>query len=128
MFIGSAIAAVAGVLFVVNIGFASANDYVVALTLDIWVMLVLGGLGNNKGALLGAFLVTVLDRVTAVTAIQLNMLGSEFEFNYVRYILFGIILLLMLRYRPQGLLPEPSRTTVAHETFEGRDAAAEVPG
>ena len=114
MLIGSAMAAIAGVLFAVNIGFVSTNDYGVALTLDIWVMVVLGGIGNNKGALLGALIVTLLDRITAVTAIQLNMLGFEWEFNYVRYILFGLVLLLMLRYRPQGLLPEPAHTTIAH--------------
>ncbi len=87
-------------------------------------MVVLGGLGNNRGALLGALIVTVLDRVTAVTAIQLNMMGSQFEFNYVRFILFGIILLVMLRYRPQGLLPEPVRTTLAHDAI----ALAAAPG
>ncbi len=118
MIIGSAIAAIAGVFFVVNVGFASSNDYVMTLTLDIWVMIVLGGLGNNKGALLGALIVTVLDRVTAITAIQLNMLGSDFEFNYVRYIVFGLILLVMLRYRPQGLLPEPMQTTQARAVLE----------
>ena len=115
MFIGSALAAIAGVLFVVNLGFASANDYAVGLTLDVWVMVVLGGLGNNRGALLGALLITILDRVTAIAAIQLNMLGYDWEFNYVRYILFGLILLAMLRYRPQGILPEPTRTTDAHQ-------------
>ena len=117
MFIGSALAAVAGVLFVVNVGFASTNDYVVALTLDVWVMVVLGGLGNHRGALLGALIVTILDRVTSIVAIQLGMMGSQFEFNYVRYILFGIILLIMLRYRPQGLLPESARTTRAREAL-----------
>ena len=55
----------------------------------------------------------MLDRVTAITAIQLNMLGSDFEFNYVRYILFALILLFMLRYRRQGILPEPLDTTGA---------------
>lgn len=115
MFIGSAIAAVAGVLFATNLGFASSNDYVIVLTLDIWVMVVFGGLGNNRGALLGALVVTVLDRLTSIAAIQLNALGYELEFNYVRYIIFGIILLLMLRFRPQGLLPERSETTQAHE-------------
>jgi branched-chain amino acid transport system permease protein len=118
MLIGSAIAALAGVFFVSNIGYASANDYGVGLTLDVWVMVVLGGLGNQRGALLGALLITLLDRITAVSAIQLNMLGVAWEFNYVRYILFGVILLLMLRYRPQGLLPEPLRTTTAHQRME----------
>lgn len=114
MLIGSALAAIAGVFFVVNVGFASANDYAVGLTLDVWVMVVLGGIGNNRGALLGALLITVLDRVTAISAIQLNMLGAQWEFNYVRFILFGLILLAMLRYRPQGILPEPTKTTDAH--------------
>lgn len=115
MFIGSVLAALSGVLFAVNLGFISTNDYVVVLTLDTWVMVVLGGIGNNRGALLGALIVTLLDRVTSILAIQLDMLGSQFEFNYVRFILFGIILLLALRYRPQGLLPEPTQTTQAHE-------------
>lgn len=118
MVIGSALAAMAGVLFVTNVGFASANDYGVALTLDIWVMIVLGGLGNMRGALLGALIVTVLDRFTAIAAIQSNMLGINIEFNYVRYILFGLILLLMLRYRPQGLWPEPRRTTRADRVLQ----------
>jgi branched-chain amino acid transport system permease protein len=119
MVIGSALAAMAGVLFVANIGFASANDYGVALTLDIWVMIVLGGLGNMRGALLGALLVTLLDRMTSIAAIQFNMLGLDIEFNYVRYILFGVILLLMLRFRPQGLWPESRRTTDANKVVDG---------
>lgn len=114
MLIGSVMAAISGVLFAVNQGFVNTNDYVVTLTLDIWVMVVLGGLGNNRGALLGALLITCLDRFTQIAAIQLNMSGFDLEFNYVRFILFGIILLLMLRYRPQGLLPESPYTTVAH--------------
>jgi branched-chain amino acid transport system permease protein len=118
MVIGSAMAAIGGVLFVTNVGFASANDYGVALTLDIWVMIVLGGLGNMRGALLGALIVTLLDRITSIAAIQFNMLGIDIEFNYVRYILFGLILLLMLRYRPQGLWPEPRRTTQANKVLD----------
>lgn len=115
MFIGSVIAAISGVLFAVNLGFINTNDYVVTLTLDVWVMVVLGGLGNPKGALLGTFLIAVLDRVTAIAAIQMNMADFNLEFNYVRFILFAVILLLMMRYRPQGILPEPNYTTEAHQ-------------
>ena len=118
MLIGSVIAAISGVLFAVNLGFVNTNDYVVTLTLNIWVMIVLGGLGNNRGAILGAFIITCLDRFTQVAAIQLNMSGFTLEFNYVRFILFGIILLLMLRYRPQGLLPESRFTTPAHDVLK----------
>ena len=100
-------------LFVVNSGFIGSDDYTVALTLDVWVMVVLGGLGNNRGALVGAFVVTLLDRITSIAALQLDAMGSQWEFNYLRYILFGLILLLVLRYRRQGMLPEPLPTTSA---------------
>ena len=115
MLIGSMIAAVGGVLFALNTGFVNTNDYVVTLTLDIWVMVVLGGVGNNRGALLGALLIAIMDRITQIAAIALNMSGSPIEFNYARFILFGVLLLLMLRYRPGGLLPESPLTTDAHE-------------
>ena len=82
-------------------------------------MVVLGGLGNNRGAVLGALVVTLLDRVTAIATIQMNMSAIELEFNYVRYIIYGLILLLMLRFRPQGILPEPARTTHAHDLLAG---------
>lgn len=118
MMIGSVIAAVSGVLFALNTGFVNTNDYVVTLTLDVWVMVVLGGLGNNRGALLGAALISIMDRFTQVAAIQLNMSGFPLEFNYVRFILFGVILLLMLRYRPQGLVPESPFTTPAHRVLD----------
>jgi len=115
MAVGSVIAAIGGVLFALNTGFVNTNDFVVTLTLDVWVMVVLGGIGNNRGALLGALLIALMDRFTQIGAIALNMSGSEIEFNYVRYIAFGLILLWMLRYRPQGLLPESPLTTNAHD-------------
>jgi branched-chain amino acid transport system permease protein len=93
----------------------STNDYAINFTLDIWVMVVLGGVGNNRGALLGALIVTVLNRLTAILSIWLNAQGSQLEFNYVRYIVFALILLWVLRFRRQGLLPEQSKTTVAHD-------------
>ena len=118
MAVGSLIAAIGGVLFALNTGFVNTNDFVVNLTLDVWVMVVLGGIGNNRGALLGALLIAIMDRLAQIGAIILNMGGSEIEFNYVRFIAFGLILLWMLRYRPGGLLPESRLTTDAHEAVK----------
>jgi branched-chain amino acid transport system permease protein len=81
-------------------------------------MVVLGGIGNNWGALLGALIVTILDRLTAIAAIQLDAIDVNLEFTFVRFILFGIIILVMLRFRPQGLLPEKPSTTKAHEVLQ----------
>ena len=111
MAVGSLMAAIGGVLFALNTGFVNTNDFVVNLTLDVWVMVVLGGIGNNRGALLGALLIAIMDRVAQIGAIVLNMGGSDIEFNYVRFIGFGLILLWMLRYRPGGL---PARIPLDH--------------
>lgn len=124
MFIGSAMAAVAGVLFAVNLGFVNTNDYTVALTLNVWVMVVLGGLGNPRGALIGALIVTVLNRLTAILAIYLNQSGLRLEFNYVQYIVFALILLGMLRFRRQGLAPERAQTTIAHDELRQAERSA----
>ncbi len=118
MAVGSLIAAVGGVLFALNTGFVNTNDFVVNLTLDVWVMVVLGGIGNSRGALLGALLIAIMDRFAQIGAIVLNMGGSDIEFNYVRFIGFGLILLWMLRYRPAGLLPESRLTTDAHDVVK----------
>lgn len=121
MLIGSVIAAISGVLFAINTGFVNTSDYAVVLTLNVWVMVVLGGIGNTRGAILGAFIIAFLQRFTQIVAIQLNMAGIALEFNYVRFIMFGIILLLMMRYRPQGLLPESPLTTHAHQVLNDMD-------
>ena len=60
-----------------------------------------------------------MDRFAQIGAIVLNMGGSEIEFNYVRFIGFGLILLWMLRYRPGGLLPE-SRLTRMRTMWSAR--------
>ncbi|MBW2145650.1 MAG: branched-chain amino acid ABC transporter permease [Deltaproteobacteria bacterium] len=74
-------------------------------TFIIWVMLMAGGSGNNKGAIFGAFMIWGL------------WIGSKFLTDllpytikprapYIRFLLVGILLELILLYRPQGILGE----------------------
>ena len=77
------------------------------------------------GALLGAFIVTILDRLTAIAAIGLDASGFPLEFTYFRFILFGLIILLMLRFRPQGLLPERAETTGVQQALQQRGVVQE---
>lgn len=89
-------------------------------TFLVWVMMVVGGAANNRGAILGAFLMwTVWSATELITAqlpttpIQFDLFGYEAEvrdlqirFAYLRIFLIGLILQFVLQLRPQGLLPE----------------------
>ena len=55
--LGSTIIGLAGALYVSFVGFVSPFDFSPILTFQIWTMLIVGGSGNNKGALLGAVIV-----------------------------------------------------------------------
>ncbi|MBG6199460.1 branched-chain amino acid transport system permease protein [Labrenzia sp. EL_13] len=84
-----------------------AIDPMVA-TFLIWIMLILGGSGNNRGAILGAAVVWI---IWSVSEIATDRLPHEYavQAKYLRLFLIGLMLQLVLRFRPEGLLPEPLR-------------------
>ncbi|NIV37842.1 MAG: branched-chain amino acid ABC transporter permease, partial [Anaerolineae bacterium] len=68
-----------------------------------WVMLMLGGSGNNRGAILGAFVVWgIWVGSSFVTAELPPALASRAP--YIRLLFIGILLELVLLFRPQGIL------------------------
>ena len=88
-------------------------------TFLIWVMVIVGGSGNNFGAILGGFVVWFLWIEAAPIALFLiNIFTSGLDdthvlkvhliesIPYFRYLMMGIGLLLIMRYRPKGILPE----------------------
>ena len=72
------------------------------------VLLILGGSGNNRGAILGAAVVWI---IWSVSEIATDRLPHEYavQAKYIRLFLIGLMLQLVLRFRPEGLLPEPMR-------------------
>lgn len=118
LIIGSALAALAGALYAHYIGFVTPDDFVPIRTFDVWVMVVLGGMANNKGAVAGAAVMTTIDRATAMLAVELGTSSTFIEFNYVRYVLVGILMIVMLMFRQRGLLPEKPVKTPAYEVMK----------
>ena len=118
--LGSAIVGLAGAMMVTNDGLFTPGSYrPMRYTFVIWVMVIVGGTGNNFGAILGGFVVWFLwveaapislfliDLFTAhlpeTNAIRSHLVESA---PYFRFLLIGIGLLLIMRYRPQGIIPE----------------------
>ncbi len=77
-------------------------------TFIIWVMLMAGGSGNNKGAILGAYLVWA---IWIGTKFLTDFLPYTLKARapYIRFLLIGILLEIILIYRPQGILGEEKR-------------------
>jgi branched-chain amino acid transport system permease protein len=72
-------------------------------------MLILGGSGNNRGAILGAAVVWIIWSMTEFVTDQLPT-EMAIQAKYIRAFLIGLMLQLVLRFRPEGLLPEdPAR-------------------
>jgi branched-chain amino acid transport system permease protein len=121
MIIGSIMAGLAGGLYVYYIGVAVTDDYVPAVTFTIWVMMILGGYANNKGVLAGALFLTLLERGAVEISIAVENNFPGFNPNvliYAEYAVEAVILILLLIYRPKGILPETRVKTNAYTLFD----------
>ncbi|ABL78973.1 branched-chain amino acid ABC transporter permease [Thermofilum pendens] len=117
LFIGSGFSGVAGVLLAYYLTSVNPDMFVPAVTFNVWAMIILGGMGNLRGALLGASIFTFIDRALSFVTPQLGV--TVISPDYVRGFAVGLVMVLVLLYRPQGLLPEGRVETVAWEELGG---------
>ena len=118
--LGSAVVGIAGAMMVTNDGLFTPGSYrPMRYTFVIWVMVIVGGTGNNFGAILGGFVVWFLwvqagpmalflinfftAHLPETNMIKVHLIESA---PYFRFLMIGIGLLVIMRYRPQGILPE----------------------
>lgn len=75
------------------------------VTFLIWIMLIIGGSGNNRGAILG---VAVVWAIWSLSEFLTDRLPLEWaiQAKYIRMFVVGLALQLVLRFRPEGILPE----------------------
>ena len=118
--LGSAIVGIAGAMLVTQDGLFTPGSYrPMRYTFLIWVMVIVGGSGNNFGAILGGFVVWFLWIEAAPISLFLinfftagipetNVLKAHLieSVPYFRFLMMGLGLLLIMRYRPKGILPE----------------------
>lgn len=121
--LSAAIAAVAGVIYGAKDGFVSPAMCEFQQSIMILAMVILGGLGNSYGALLGAALLYLVPEYLKVlpSTIQNSPVLSSVVPGFVRdsfqhlsdyrLLLFGAVMVLMMLYRPQGLLGSSRRKT-----------------
>jgi branched-chain amino acid transport system permease protein len=121
MVIGSIMAGLSGALYVYYIGVATPEDYIPAVTFSIWVMMILGGYANNRGLLVGVFVITLLDRGSLISGLLLQSYVPSLNPNliiYGRYMIEAVVLLLLLVFRQKGLFPQTRIKTKAYTLFD----------
>jgi branched-chain amino acid transport system permease protein len=108
---GAMVMGVGGALFAHNLKAVSPEIFTPLYgTFIIWVMLMAGGSGNNKGAILGAY---VIWGIWILTQLLTNFLPYTLKARapYIRFLVIGILLEIILIYRPQGLLGEEKKVS-----------------
>lgn len=95
-------------------------------TFLIWAMLIVGGSGNNKGAILGAYIVWGFYSITGLMRAYFADWGVEFlelRMSFIRDFVVGALIVTILLLRPAGLLPEERRVSL----FMQREAKQRAP-
>lgn len=118
--LGSAVCGVAGAMMTTLDGQLTPGTYQpLRFTFLIWVMVIVGGSGNNLGAVLGGFLIWFLwvqvepiglwlmqiltSGMADDSALKIHLINSA---AHMRLLTMGLVLLLVLRFSPRGLIPE----------------------
>jgi branched-chain amino acid transport system permease protein len=105
---GATLAGLAGAIFVHKLGTASYDSFKFLESVTLLAAVILGGMGTIPGAVLGASLLFVLPEKLR-------------EFEDYRLLVFGLALIFIMRFRPQGLVPDRvRRAEFAGETAEGK--------
>ena len=104
--LGSTLMGLAGALYVSFIGFVSPFDFLPIVTFQVWAMLIVGGSGNNRGALLGALVVWAIWAGSGVLVSKLVPPSRAAQGAAIQVILIGLLLMLVLLFRPRGLIGE----------------------
>ena len=131
--LGASTAGLAGVFNASKLTLVSPDQFMSTVSFSILAMIVLGGMGNIWGVALGAF---VIYTIQVVFLKQLNTffgtLGvpilKDLNFLQYQFLLYGIALVLMMLFRPEGLFPSRRRKRELHAADDLGEGTAELSG
>jgi branched-chain amino acid transport system permease protein len=109
---GASFGGVAGGMFSAIQGFISPESFVLVESVMVVAMVVLGGMGNIWGVVLGALLLSFVPEILrwTVEPLQQALFGRALvEPEVIRMLIFGLALVLVMLFRPAGLLPSAVR-------------------
>jgi branched-chain amino acid transport system permease protein len=126
---GSAFAGLAGVLYAAKLTLISPDEFLFPVSVMILLAIVLGGLGNLPGVLVGGGIIAMLNFLVlpqasnwihALGGLTHSSLLQAVDLTRYRFLIFGAILVLVMLFRPEGLVPS---ATVRAELHKEQEAA-----
>ncbi|MBP1154464.1 MULTISPECIES: branched-chain amino acid ABC transporter permease [unclassified Paenibacillus] len=98
MFVG-----IVGAIYVWYSSIILPSMFTSTITFTVWTALVIGGIGNNKGAVIGAIVLIFVQEFTRFFQVSPDM---AVVLASLRWVVIGFMLVFVLRFRPQGILSE----------------------
>ncbi len=111
--LGAMIMGLAGGLYATFYAFVSPQDIAPILTFQIWAMLIVGGAGNNRGAILGTLIVWGGWVASGWGLAKFAPADWQLYTGTIQYILIGLVIVITLLARPKGLFPEELTVSTA---------------
>jgi branched-chain amino acid transport system permease protein len=107
--IGAALGGAAGAFLGAYNQAINSNQFPFSFSILVLAMIILGGLGSIWGTVLGAVILTIVDRYLLDQFKDFDFLGTSFSTSEMKFGIFGFMLVLLMVSRPEGLLPERRR-------------------
>jgi len=109
---GATFGGVAGVMFAAFQGFVSPESFSLMESVNVLAMVVIGGMGNIPGVILGAVLLSVLPEALRYTGFISDWQQAAFNHVYIdsgilRQLIYSLAMILIMLVRPKGLWPAP---------------------
>ncbi|MEH2077375.1 MAG: branched-chain amino acid ABC transporter permease [Nostoc sp.] len=111
LMLGGAIAGIAGAFFAWQLSAIYPDNFQPQITFDTWIMVILGGSGNNVGTILGAVIFFAYDALTREVLPRIVPL-DEARLGAFRIVVIGLILMVLMIWRPQGILGKKEELTL----------------
>jgi branched-chain amino acid transport system permease protein len=118
--VGAMAGGIGGVAFATHVNGVFADRFNFSISIILLAMVVLGGMGNVWGVIVGALVVAWVNSTglpAGGDAIN-NALGTNINFPSYNFLIFGLVLVLMMLFRREGLIPESRLKMVLHEHDE----------
>ncbi len=125
--LGASFSGLAGVAYGAKLQLVSPDQFGFNVSVAILSMLVLGGMGNVPGVILGSLVISSLDRfiLPQATNFLQNTVHINVDLTNSRFLIYGVILVMMMLFRPEGLLPSRQRAAELHASEHDSAAAAQ---
>jgi branched-chain amino acid transport system permease protein len=113
--IGASFSGLAGCAYASKLQLVSPDQFGFNVSVAVLSMLVLGGMGNIPGVIVGSLVISSLDRFILPQLTNfLHGFGLAIDLTNSRFLIYGVILVMTMLFRPEGLIPSRQRSAELH--------------